>query len=172
MTEMKNRRAVKIGTLMAATSALALSLGMTAQAADSNQIKGEHGPTTTQIKGETTQMKCCYGDMAQHKIGSTQIKGEHGPTTTQIKGETNQGKLTTGYLKHDTEFLKHNTGSSNQLKFESNQLKMDSLQHKGDSTQIKLHNLDVVQHKHDTPSTQLNPQPEPPKPIGGSSTPH
>ena len=137
MTEIKNRRALQIGKLMAATSALALSLGMAAQAADSNQIKGEHGPTTT-----------------------------------QIKGETNQHKLTTGYLKHDTEFLKHNTGSSNQLKFESNQLKLESNQHKGDSTQIKLHNLDVVQHKHTTPSSELNPQPEPSKPIVGGQTPH
>ncbi len=120
MTERK----VTVGKLMAAASVLGLSLGMTAQAADTNQIKGE----TTQIKGETTQ----------------------------IKGETNQHKWT-GFLKHHTD---HKI----------------STQHKigtGDNTQIKL---DGVQsnHKIDTPSPELNPQPEPPKPIQGTegSSPH
>ena len=128
MTERK----VTVGKLMAAASVLGLSLGMTAQAADTNQIKGE----TTQIKGETTQ-----------------IKGE----TTQIKGETNQHKWT-GFLKHHTD---HKI----------------STQHKigtGDSTQIKLDDGLSAQHKHDIPSSELNPQPEPPKPIQGTegSSPH
>ena len=140
MTDKTDRRAVNIGKLMAATSALAISLGMTVQAdAASNQDKHVTGQTSTQIKGETTQ-----------------IKGE----TTQIKGESNQLKWT-GFLKHNTNDHKIST-----------QIKLDSVQHKGESNQIKLNNATIVQHKHDTPSTQLNPQPEPPKPIGGSSTPH
>jgi len=133
MTDKTDRRAVNIGKLMAATSALAISLGMTVQAdAASNQDKHVTGQTSTQIKGETTQ----------------------------IKGESNQLKWT-GFLKHNTNDHKIST-----------QIKLDSVQHKGESNQIKLNNATIVQHKHDTPSTQLNPQPEPPKPIGPGTTPH
>jgi len=134
MTDNSNR----VAKLMAATSVLALALGMTAQAADT----------------------------------STQAKGEHSPTSTQIKGESNNHKLSTGYLKHSTEFIKHD-GGSNQLKLESSQhkltsdqIKLQSNQHKGSSTQIKIGGP-TTQIKHDTPSTELNPQPEPPKPTGG-----
>ena len=116
MTDKTNR----VAKLMAATSVLALALGMTAQAADQNQIK-------------------------------------NGTTTTQIKGQSDQHKLSTGYLKHTTG---------------SNQIKLDSVQHKGDSNQIKFDGVSG-QHKHATPSTELNPQPEPPAPTaGGTPTPH
>ncbi|HUO97167.1 MAG TPA: hypothetical protein VMU01_00780 [Rhizomicrobium sp.] len=139
MTDNSNR----IAKLMAATSVLGLALGMTAQAADSNQIKNGDTQTTTQIKGETNQGKFWTG----------QIK--HNTGTNQLKYESNQGKFS-------TEFLKHNTGT-NQLKYESNQLK-------GSSTQIKLDGVSG-QHKHDVPSTELNPQPEPPAPTAGNPTP-
>jgi hypothetical protein len=134
--------------------------------------KTSRASRVSKLMAATSVLGLALGMTVQAADGaSSQIKGENAQTT-QIKGEPNQHKLTTGYLKHDTEFLKHNTGSSNQLKFESNQLKLESNQHKGDSTQIKLHNLDVVQHKHTTPSSELNPQPEPPKPIVGGQTPH
>jgi hypothetical protein len=126
MTDKTDRRAVHIGKLMAATSALAISLGMTAQA----------------------------------DAASNQDKHVTGQTSTQIKGESNQEKWT-GFLKHNTNDHKIST-----------QIKLDSVQHKVESTQIKLHNTNVVQHKHDTPSTQLNPQPEPPMQTGPGTTPH
>ena len=127
----------------------------------------------SKLMAATSVLGLALGMTVQAADGaSSQIKGENPQTTTQIKGETNQHKLTTGYLKHNTEFLKHNTGSSNQLKLESNQLKLESNQHKGNSTQIKLDTPDSVQHKHNVPSTQLNPQPEPPGPIVGGTTPH
>lgn len=59
---------------------------------------------------------------------------------------------------------------SNQEKFTTNDHKLDSNVHKGEtgflkhnSTQIK-HPGDSVQHKHNIPSSELNPQPEPPFP--------
>lgn len=97
-----------LAKLMAAASVLGLSLGMSAQAADTNQHKGEQGQTINQNKGET---------------------GEH---------------------KLDSGFLKHNTGNSNQ---------------------IKLDPAVSNQDKHVAPSTELNPQPEPPKPQAGDQTP-
>jgi hypothetical protein len=137
MTEKK----VTVGKLMAAASVLGLSLGMTAQAADTNQHKGE----------------------------STQIKGE----STLIKGESNQEKWT-GFLKHRTD---HKIGSQN-----SNQEKWTGfLKHRTDhkigtdnSNQVKIDNLQSNQGKHNVPSTELNPQPEPPKPEQGTqnNTPH
>jgi hypothetical protein len=133
MTDRTDRRAVHIGKLMAATSALALSLGMTVQAdAASNQDK--HVP---------------------------------GQTRTQIKGESNQDKWT-GFLKHNTNDHKIST----QIKLDSVQHKGQSNQIKGQSNQLKYEGTTAVQHKHDTPSTQLNPQPEPPMQTGPGTTPH
>jgi hypothetical protein len=140
MTEKK----VTVGKLMAAASVLGLSLGMTAQAADTNQHKGE----STQIKGE-----------------STQIKGEsnQGKWTGFLKHRTDH--------KISTQHKIEGAGSS-QLKWDaagSNQHKLGT----GDSTQIKLDGVDSSQHKHDTPSTELNPQPEPPMQQGTQgNTPH
>ena len=80
----------------------------------------------------------------QHLKGEqVQIKGEQ----TQIKGETRQLKYQSNQHKLSTEFLKHNTGQQ------------------GASTQLKL-DTPSAQHKHDIPSSELNPQPEPPKPLG------
>jgi hypothetical protein len=76
-------------------------------------------------------------------------------------------------LKHNTgttEFLKTPTSvqdkHSTQLKYECNQGKLVSDQHKT-STQIKLDMKGPsAQQKFNCPSSELNPQPEPPKPIG------
>jgi hypothetical protein len=81
-----------------------------------------------------------------------------------------QGVQTSTQHKVDSNQLKY---ESNQHKCESTQLKYDSVQHKCVSNQLKL---DSIQHKtsmqlkHADEATQLNPQPEPPTPKGG--TPH
>jgi len=132
----------RVAKLMAATSVLGLALGMTAQAADtSTQIKGETSPASTAIKGTSDQ----------HKLSAGYLKLNAG--SNQLKYDSSQIKL-----------------DSNQHKLQSNQIKLDSLQHKGSSTQIKLDGT-ATQTKHDIPSTELNPQPEPPLPKG-SGTPN
>ena len=89
------------------------------------------------------------GEHIQIKGEQTQIKGEQ----TQIKGESSQPKYQSNQHKW-TGFLKTNSGQQ------------------GASTQIKL-DAPSSQHKHDTPSSELNPQPEPPKPVGTQGqTPH
>lgn len=127
MTDNTNR-AAQLSRLMAATSVLALALGMTAQAADSSSTQDKHNTTTT----------------------------------TQIKGNADQGKLSTEFLKLNSNQQKCDAAS---LKYATNQLKYECNQHKGESTQIKLDGVSA-QHKHAIPSTELNPQPEPPKPNG------
>ena len=91
-----------------------------------------------------------------------QIKGEtvQGGSTTQIKGETDQHKLTTGFLKHNTVQQDH--------KLSTGFLKQNDHKTSTGSNQLKW---DAVsgQQKHDIPSSEFNPQPEPPKPTGGSS---
>lgn len=97
--------------LLAAASVLGLSLGMAAQAADSEQLKGEN------TQGQTT--------------------------STQVKGQTDQHKLSSGFLKQNSH--KGATGPT------SNQIKWNGVSN---------------QHKLETPSNKLNPQPEPPSPRG------
>jgi hypothetical protein len=84
----------------------------------------------------------------------TQGGGTQAGTSEQHKGESTQLK----YQNQDkwNTSLKHNTGT-NQIKWNS------SLKHNTGSNQIKWNS---VQHKHETPSSELNPQPEPPKPLG------
>lgn len=112
----------RLAKLMAATSVLALALGMTAQAA--NQPTNQAGTTAA---------------------------------------TSDQHKVSTGFLKHDTEFLKHNC-TTEFLKHASTQLKYECAQHKLPT---------MLQGKHSTPSTELNPQPDPPLDVnkGGHTIP-
>jgi hypothetical protein len=107
--------------LLAAASVLGLSLGMATQSTDAEQLKGEQGQTSTQVKGQSDQHKLTSGFLKQ-----------------------NDHKLATGFLKQND----HKTGQ------DSNQLKWEGVSN---------------QQKHTVPSSQLNPQPEPPKPAGGGS---
>ena len=81
--------------------------------------------------------------MASLTANAEQVKGQTATQikgeATQIKGESQQGKFTTGNHKNAT--------GSNQIKW------------KGVANQ----------HKVSTPSPELNPQPEPPKPTGQSN---
>jgi hypothetical protein len=173
MTEKKQRTAA-----LAAASVLGLSLGMVALNADAEQHKN---PTSTQIKGVSNQDK--HNPAANVAInpqpeppGANQIKlnsaatknatGIHktGTGSNQLKwdGVSKQGKFKPGEKvglnpqpeppasgpisvqdKHVTGIHKTGTGS-NQIKWE------------GVSNQ----------HKGQLPSSELNPQPEPPKPTG------
>ncbi len=81
-----------------------------------------------------------------------QQKTDQGQTVTQHKGETDQHKLESGFLKHESQGQTVN-------------------QHKGETGFLKHNTGGSSQIKHDTPSTELNPQPEPPKPTGADQTP-
>ena len=90
--------------------------------------------------------------MASLTANAEQVKGQ---TSTQIKGETsNQVKGQSNQIKFD--------GSSKQGKFFSNYHKTTT-----GSNQIKWNGVSN-QHKSATPSPDLNPQPEPPKPTNQS----
>ena len=92
---------------LAAASVLGLSVGMISPTANADQVKGQ---TTTQIKGQSNQIK--------------------------LNGAAQQGK----FIAND-----HKTPTG------SNQIKWNGVSD---------------QHKTATPSPELNPQPEPPKPTG------
>ncbi len=92
--------------------------------------------------------------MATQSADAEQLKGTQ--TSTQVKGQSDQHKLSSEFLKRNdhklaTGFLKQNDHKTGQG---SNQLKWEGVSN---------------QHKHNVPSSQLNPQPEPPNPAGGGT---
>lgn len=99
--------------------------------------------------------------MATQSADAEQLKGEQAQgqtTTTQVKGQSDQHKLSSEFLKQNdhklsTGALKQNAhkGTTGQT---SNQLKWEGVSN---------------QHKQETPSNKLNPQPEPPNPAGGGT---
>jgi hypothetical protein len=92
-------------------------------------------------------------------LGMVALNADAEQTKQQTQNPSNQIKDGATQLKHSSGFLKTPT---NQGKFIAGDHKI------GTSNQIKWQGVSG-QHKNQVPSSELNPQPEPPKPTGAGT---